>query len=191
MTACGGRSFARRPWRDAPPRAALLLLLLPTACAQQPREEAAAAALQDALASHQASLVGVGAPTPSLAAAPARQLPAAPATPAAATAGGAAPPAAGGLVGQTPETVRQWLGEPRLRRSEGPAEIWHYQASQCHLDLVLYPDEGSRPILRVAFASARAAGAARRGEAACLRDIARGATRPGPPGQVGQASTGA
>lgn len=82
------------------------------------------------------------------------------------------------LVGQTPDAVLQWLGPPRLRRTEGSAEIWHYQAGQCHLDLVLYPEPGVQPGLRVAFASARPAGAARRAEAACLREIARGAANP-------------
>jgi hypothetical protein len=86
--------------------------------------------------------------------------------------------------------VVQWLGAPRLRREEGPAEIWHYQASQCHLDLVLYREDGPQPTLRVAFAAARAVGTARRGEAACLRDIARGAARPGPAGPADFAQTG-
>ena len=156
-----------------------LVLMLVAGCAQ-PGPSETAEVLQQALATHQASLAGIdGRP----AGAPAGgTTPAAPrpgATPADAA---AVPNMAGELVGQTPETVRQWLGEPRLRRQEGPAEIWHYQASQCHLDLVLYRDEGARPTFRVAFASARAVGAARRGEAACLRDISRGATRPGPAG---------
>ncbi|WP_270938580.1 hypothetical protein, partial [Falsiroseomonas oryzae] len=101
---------------------------------------------------------------------------ASPALPAA----GPAPGHAAELVGQTPEALLRWLGEPRLRREEGPAEVWHYQASGCHLDLVLYREDGPRPVLRVAFAAARAIGTARRGEAACLRDIAREAVRPGP-----------
>ncbi|MCC7273285.1 MAG: hypothetical protein IT561_11505 [Alphaproteobacteria bacterium] len=166
------------------PGAALVLSLL-AACAQPPPEQAATTAMQEALSSHQASLAGLGA-TPLAVPAEETQLVAT-----AASTGGAAPPLAGRLVGQTPEGVLQWLGEPRLRRAEGAAEIWHYQASHCHLDLVLYPDEGSRQSLRVAFAAARAAGAVRRGEAACLADIARGATRPGPPALAGQARAGA
>lgn len=160
---------------------ALVLSLLAAACAQQPPGEAATTAMQEALSSHQASLAGLGA-TPLAVAAEETQLIATAASPA---------PLAGRLVGQTPEGVLQWLGEPRLRRAEGTAEIWHYQASHCHLDLVLYPDEGSRPAMRVAFAAARAAGAVRREEAACLADIARGATRPGPPARAGQARAGA
>jgi hypothetical protein len=108
---------------------------------------------------------------------------------AAAVAAGTAPTVAGELLGQTPEAVLRWLGVPRLRREEGPAEVWHYQASECHLDLVLYREEGARPELRVAFAAARAAGASRRGEAACLSDIARGAT-PAGSGTGGQVRAG-
>lgn len=142
-------------------RAALpWLLLLPVACA--PPGPDGAAGLQDALAAHQASLAGI-AGLPAVAAPPP----------------GEVPSLAAQLVGQTPDAVLQWLGPPRLRRAEGRAEVWHYQASQCHLDLVLYREEGPQPVLRVAFAAARAAGAARRAEAACLRDIARDAARPG------------
>ncbi|MGG5812577.1 hypothetical protein ACK8OX_25050, partial [Falsiroseomonas sp. CW058] len=92
--------------------------------------------------------------------------------------------------GQPPDAVTRLLGEPRLRREEGPAEVWHYQATQCHLDLVFYREEGPAPAMRVAFAAARAVGTARRGEAACLRDIARGATRP-PGGVAEQVAAGA
>jgi hypothetical protein len=160
-------------------RRLLPFLLLPLAgcVAQQPSDTAQV--LQEALATHQASLAGI-APRPAGAGGegtePATVAPIVtrPAPP------GSVPTLAGQLVGQAPETVTQWLGEPRLRRSEGPAEIWHYQAPQCHLDLVLYREEGASPGLRVAHASARAVGTARRGEAACLRDIARGAAlRPG------------
>ena len=154
-----------------------LILLLPVACAQ-PEPVDPAVALQQALSTHQASLAGVGGLTP---AAPAvgRTAPQA-ARPAPA---GPTPSLAGQLVGQTPETVIAWLGPPRLRRAEGPAEIWHYQSSQCHLDVVLYHEGTSElPTLRVAFAAARSVGTVRRTEAACLRDIARGAARPSPPG---------
>jgi hypothetical protein len=162
---------------------ALLLLLLPAACAQ-PDPADPAQVLQEVLATHQASMAGVGASPAAARAAPpttaAAPRPASTATspaaitPAAAPVPGLAPSFAGDLVGLSPEALRQQLGEPRLRREEGTAEIWHYEASQCHLDLVLYPD-GPRAGLRVAYAAARAVGTARRGEAACLRDIARGA----------------
>lgn len=164
----------------------LFVLLLSAGCAQ-PGSEEAALALQDALAAHQASAAGIGGQPAAAAAARSETAPGPAGRPAPARATAGAPTMAGQLVGQTPETLRQWLGEPRLRRQEGPAEIWHYQASQCHLDLVLYREEGARPTLRVAFASARAVGAARRGEEACLRDIGRGATRPGAPVQEARA----
>jgi hypothetical protein len=98
---------------------------------------------------------------------------------------------AGQLVGQPPDVITRLLGEPRLRREEGAAEIWHYQATQCHLDLVLYREDGPQPLMRVAFAAARAVGTARRGEAACLRDIARGAQRQVPGRFSEQADAGA
>ena len=158
-------------WRAA------LILLLPVACAQ-PEPADPAVAIQQALSTHQASIGGLQAAAPSAG----RTAPQA-ARPAPA---GPPPNLAAQLVGQTPETVLGWLGPPRLRRAEGPAEIWHYQSSQCHLDIVLYNEGASElPALRVAFAAARSVGTARRTEAACLRDIARGAARPTPAGAGG------
>ncbi len=155
-------------------RALLLLLLLPIACAQ-PNPADPGSVLQEALATHQASISGI-APRPPAAGGEVSAAPApAPPRPAAAADTNNPPSMAGQLVGQEPETITRWLGEPRLRRAEGGAEVWHYAATQCHLDLVLYREEGPQPRLRVAFAAARAVGTARRGEAACLRDIARGA----------------
>ena len=155
-------------WRAA------VILLLPVACAQ-PEPADPAVAIQQALSTHQASIGGLQAAAPSVG----RTAPQA-ARPAPA---GPPPNLAAQLVGQTPETVLGWLGPPRLRRAEGPAEIWHYQSSQCHLDIVLYNEGASElPALRVAFAAARSVGTARRTEAACLRDSARGAARPSPAG---------
>jgi hypothetical protein len=177
--------------RPAPLLLLLLpVLLLPVACAA-PDPADPASVLQEALANHQASLAGIA---PRAAAAggegtgPTTPIPTAsrPALP------GSPPTMAGQLVGQGPETVTGWLGEPRLRRTEGNAEIWHYQAPQCHLDLVLYREDGERQGLRVAFAAARAVGTTRRGEAACLGDIARGAElRPSRAPMVEEASAGA
>lgn len=79
------------------------------------------------------------------------------------------------LLGRTPERVRQWLGEPALRRPEGSAaEVWLYASEACALDLVLYRDRAGR--LRVGFAAARARGEPGQGttEADCLRAIAAG-----------------
>jgi hypothetical protein len=164
-----------------PARAGLLLaLLLPVACAQ-PGPSQTAQVLEEVLATHNASIAGVqGRPAAAAAVAvPERSTPAVVAT--AARISDTSADAAGDLVGLSPEALRQRLGEPRLRRPEGPAEVWHYQASQCHLDLVLYPGDGPRPALRVAYAAARSVGTARRAEAACLRDIARDATAPRAP----------
>jgi hypothetical protein len=167
-------------------RLLLFPALLLAACAQEPSD--AALVLEEVLAAHQASLAAIpGAPAAAPSAAAPRPVAAspAPAMPAPAGAPGIATgprrtgtgdvAVAGALVGQTPEELILLLGEPRLRRSEGPAEVWHYQATQCHLDVILYPEDGPRAGLRVGFAAARAVGTARRGEAACLRDIARGA----------------
>lgn len=168
-------------------------LALLAACAQ-PDPSLTQQALEEALASQRASLAGVGAtvPTPT-GTTPTEMRPAEPlAMRSIARPGRSGPPPslAGELVGQTPEAVRRLLGEPRLRRQEDGAEVWHYQASQCHLDLFLYPDTGARPVLRVAFAQARAAGTVRRAESACLGDIARGAMRHPAQDKTEQAAAG-
>ncbi|MBR0673852.1 hypothetical protein GXW76_21960 [Roseomonas soli] len=68
------------------------------------------------------------------------------------------------------------LGDPALRRPEGGAEIWLYEAPNCRLDIILYP-QGTG--LLVAHAAARAHGAAEGvTEAACLSAIA-GSSGPG------------
>lgn len=159
-----------------------LALLLPLAACAQPDANLTQEALEAALASQRA---GLGAAGPAADAAP---MPGGVLTTARPGPQADPPNLARELVGQTPEGLRRLLGEPRLRRAEDGAEIWHYQASQCHLDLVLYPDQATRPVLRVAFAQARAAGTARRSEAACLRDIARGAARPATPSLTEQAA---
>lgn len=93
-----------------------------------------------------------------------------------------APSAPGsGLVGATPEALRATLGEPLLRRNEGPAQIWLYAGAGCQLDIVLYASESGA---RVAHVHARAGGIAQRSAASCLRDISAQAARPDsrPPG---------
>lgn len=152
---------------------ALLILPLLAACAQ-PDPADTAGLLADTLATHQASIAGLAPRAPATGGDAAGAASARPASRAATPLDGP-PSMAGQLIGQPPEAVTRMLGEPRLRRTEGGAEVWHYQAAQCHLDLVLYPEDGATPALRVAFAAARAVGTARRAEAACLRDIARGA----------------
>ncbi|MGG5821285.1 hypothetical protein [Falsiroseomonas sp. HW251] len=148
-----------------------VLLLLPAACAEVHSD--AAQLLEEVMQANQAS--AEAAPPP--AATPPAALPVSqpPGGLAARRTGSGEVALASQLVGATPEILMQLLGQPRLRREEGSAEIWHYQAPQCHLDVILYPAEGARSGLRVGYAAARAEGAARRAEAACLRDIARGA----------------
>ncbi|MBR0681051.1 hypothetical protein GXW74_11175 [Roseomonas eburnea] len=156
--------------------AAILLPLLVLGCAAD-RGEEAAALMQDALRSAQASLAVAGGGVPrAVAEAPAAPAPAvvsvAAATP---RARGTEPPAAAALLlGARAEQMRRMLGDPTLRRPEGEAEIWLYEAPNCRLDVILYPEGGA---LVVGHASARAHGAAEGvTEAACLSAIA---TTPG------------
>jgi hypothetical protein len=166
-------------------RAAALLPLLVLGCAADPGEEAAAL-MRQALSTTQASLAvagrapDAGAPAggaepvgiPSAAVAAPR--PAALAAPPAIAPGprltGRAPPAAAAaLVGAPAEQMRRMLGDPALRRAEGDAEIWLYEAPPCRLDVILYAQGGA---LVVAHAAARAHGPEGVTEAACLSAIA-------------------
>ena len=145
-------------------------------CAPDSGEEAAAL-MQQALASTQASLALTGGARP----APAGNTPAAARHPAASQTvwahgaarprGNAPPAAAAALVGVTADQVRRMLGEPAIRRPEGAAEVWLYEASTCRLDVILYADG---PTLVVGHAAARALGGSAEGvtESACLTAIA-------------------
>jgi hypothetical protein len=83
---------------------------------------------------------------------------------------GRAPPAAAtALVGASADQMRRMLGDPSLRRAEGEAEIWLYEASPCRLDVILYAQGGA---LVVAHAAARAHGPEGVTESACLSAIA-------------------
>jgi len=145
------------------PRWPLLLLL--TACASGPELEAEAA--RAALSAHRASLEALGAPRATPAIRSGHTVP--------------APAQTSSLIGASPEAVRAALGEPLLRRSEGPAQVWLYSGGGCQVDIVLYPTD-SGP--RVAHVQARAGGLAQRTEASCLRDIAsQGAARSAAPAQ--------
>lgn len=143
----------------------LLCLALLAACAGEPTLDRQAV-LDEVLANYRANLAGMqplDAPPLAAAAAPGAAMPAA--MPALA----GTPTQAQQLLGQPPATLRRLLGEPRLRRQEGEAEIWLYQTPFCHLDVMFYSDAGGP---RVTYATARAAGAERRTEAACLQDLA-------------------
>ncbi|MDJ0391455.1 hypothetical protein QMO56_25450 [Roseomonas sp. E05] len=137
-------------------RAPLIALLLLGACAAQPSPADPHAVLQEVLENYRANLAGMQPTTapvlPRLDGAPTR---------------------AAQLLGQSPETLRRWLGEPSLRRKEGEAQVWLFQTPFCHLDVVLDRDDTPGSALRVSYASARAAGTERRTEAACLGELAR------------------
>ena len=161
---------------------ALLSVLLLAGCAGG--ADVPGESLRSSLDASRASLraIGGGPPAAASSASPSPPGPAAPDTvPAPASVprrgGGAAPAAAAELLQQTAETVRAALGEPSLRRPEGPAaEIWLYEAPRCRLDIILYRDAGGP--LRVAHAQARSAGMAPVTETECLGDIAGGRATP-------------
>ncbi|WP_120007036.1 hypothetical protein [Teichococcus vastitatis] len=141
-----------------PPRALILAsLLVLGACAQQQRVDPQAV-LEEVLASYRTSLAGLQ-PT----AAPAMPRPQ------------ATPGTVSQLLGQSPDALRRWLGEPRLRRREGAAQIWLYQTPFCHLDVVLDRDDAPSSPLRVSYAAARSSGTDRQTEASCLQELQRGA----------------
>ncbi|WBV43233.1 hypothetical protein [Pseudoroseomonas cervicalis] len=136
-----------------------LLLLLGACAAQPPQEIDRQAVLQEVLDSYRANLAGM-------------QPTSAPVMPRLS----GAPQSAAQLLGQSPTTLQRWLGEPRLRRTEGNAQIWLYQGPYCHLDVVMDREDVPNSPLRVSYAAARAAGTERRTEAACLAELARGSS---------------
>ena len=153
---------------------ALVALLLTPAC-RKSEAEGTTLGLEQALRDTRASLAALGAPE-TMVPTRAAPLPPPPSSASAPRRLGASPPAAASaLQGREPEAVISALGEPALRRREGDAEIWLYQAPDCRLDLVFYP-EASRLVLT--HAAARAFGARRLTESACMAAIARA---PNPP----------
>lgn len=155
----------------------LAVALLLGGCA--PDQEETTAMFQQALASTQASLALAGGTRPASPAAAAQPRPAdlQPAwAPGAARPRGENPPAtAAALVGVTADQLRRMLGEPAIRRPEGAAEVWLYEAPTCRLDVILYA-EGSA--LVVGHAAARALGSTESlTEQACLAAVA---TAPAP-----------
>ncbi|WP_426954835.1 hypothetical protein [Muricoccus radiodurans] len=132
--------------------------LLLAACVSTSRDQAASV-LAEVLASHQASIAGLNAPSTPPAPAEGAPRPT-----------GRAPGAVAALLGQTPDGVLGTLGRPTLRRPEGTAEIWLYQGQNCAVDVILYRAGNAGP--RVAWAAARASGTESRTEAACLREVA-------------------
>jgi hypothetical protein len=156
---------------------ALAALLLTPAC-RKSEAGGATLGLEQALRDTRASLAALGLPSAPEAPQTARPAPLPPPARSASVPrreGTSPPAAAASLQGREPEAVISALGEPALRRREGEAEIWLYQAPDCRLDLVFYPD-ASRLVL--AHAAARASGARRLTESACMGAIARA---PNPP----------
>ncbi|MCA3274673.1 MAG: hypothetical protein ING16_00540 [Roseomonas sp.] len=156
---------------------ALAALMFTPAC-RKSEAEGATLGLEEALRGTRASLAALG--LPSAPEAPQMERPAPlPPPPSSASAPrrqGTQPPAAASVLqGQEPEAVISALGEPALRRREGEAEVWLYQAPDCRLDLVFYPEDAR---LVLAHAAARAFGARRLTESACMAAISRA---PNPP----------
>ncbi|MBE9604149.1 hypothetical protein IAI18_04670 [Acetobacteraceae bacterium H6797] len=134
-------------------------LLLLAGCADE-QQTLRTQVLEQVLASNRASIAALETTTPG--------------TQASGQAGNAAPGAgprrAVDIEGADARAVLAWLGQPTLRRSEGDAEIWRYQGTACHLDMVLYRDgQGG---LRVGHATTRAAGIERMTESDCLQSLA-------------------
>ncbi|MFC3125047.1 hypothetical protein ACFOD4_08240 [Pseudoroseomonas globiformis] len=138
------------PWLPAS------LLLALSACAQEPALDRQAV-LQQVLNSYRAGLAGME-PTSAPAMPRLQQTPL----------------TVSQLLGQSPDALRRYLGEPRLRRREGAAQIWLYQTTFCHLDVVLDRDDAPQSPLRVSYAAARASGTERQTEASCLEELHRG-----------------
>ena len=157
---------------------ALVALLFSPGC-RKAEAEGATLGLEQALRDTRASLAAIGAP-PATEAAPVASPASLPAPPSSNSGprrqGATSPPdAAISLKGRDPEAVISALGEPALRRREGTAEVWLYQAPDCRLDLVFYPEDAR---LVLAHAAARAFGARRLTESACMATIARAPNTP-------------
>jgi len=157
---------------------ALVALLFSPGC-RNAEVDGASLGLEQALRDTRASLAATGGPQ--IAEAPpvarAASLPAPPSSDTEPRRQGATSPpdAAIALKGRDPEAVISALGEPALRRREGTAEVWLYQAPDCRLDLVFYPEDAR---LVLAHAAARAFGARRLTESACMATIARAPNTP-------------
>ena len=79
--------------------------------------------------------------------------------------------APGDLTGLSPGALTGLLGDPELRRPEGPAEVWQYRTDRCVVDVFLLA-EGSADA-RVAYAEARSRSDGPADAASCLSQIAR------------------
>ncbi|MDE2166220.1 MAG: hypothetical protein KGJ66_07770 [Alphaproteobacteria bacterium] len=57
------------------------------------------------------------------------------------------PPAIANLKGLAPEQVTALIGDPDLRRTDPPAEIWQYRSADCVLELYFYDSGASRRMI--------------------------------------------
>ena len=73
------------------------------------------------------------------------------------------------LDGAAPSAVLALLGEPELRRSEPPTEIWQYRTERCVADIYLRQAGGPA---RVVYMETRSPSAAAVPSDGCLQDIA-------------------
>ena len=71
--------------------------------------------------------------------------------------------------GAAPSGVIAALGEPELRRTEPPAEIWQYRTERCVADIYLSQSGGAT---RVVYLETRSLNATAVPTAGCLQDIA-------------------
>jgi hypothetical protein len=56
------------------------------------------------------------------------------------------------LVGTSPDRMRELLGAPAFARTDGPAEMWRYDADECFLTVFFYREDSG---LRVNHVEAR------------------------------------
>jgi hypothetical protein len=73
------------------------------------------------------------------------------------------------LIGLAPGEVTSRLGEPELRRSERPVEVWQYRSDTCVFDLYLDGQGGAPPQVVYYEARHRAEGEVR--PSRCLGEI--------------------
>ncbi|HQT66950.1 MAG: hypothetical protein B7Z78_12030 [Rhodospirillales bacterium 20-60-12] len=73
---------------------------------------------------------------------------AAPPTPVVGAAAGPSVPVT--LVGDSPALVTATLGEPALRRVEGPSQVWLYASPLCRMNVFIFPGADGKPLVAAA-----------------------------------------
>ncbi len=82
------------------------------------------------------------------------------------------------FLGSSGSDIAAVLGEPGLRRKEGPAEIWQYRGRNCVLDLFLYLPENGTGSARVDYVELRNPALSETKRRACLADMLRAQLAP-------------